>query len=66
METVPDEAAPGLRRLLATLKTDTDDPSADDTIRDRTDPDELVGTLLSVLWPEHLEIADALLHVPLR
>ncbi|MEV6621923.1 hypothetical protein AB0M83_06780 [Amycolatopsis sp. NPDC051106] len=50
--------APRLRDLLATLATgdDHDDKS-----------EELVGTILSVLWPAHLELADVMPHLhPVR
>jgi hypothetical protein len=66
METSSEEAAPRLRRLLASLKADNDNASVttdDVATRDSTERDELVGTLLSLLWPDHLELADALPHV---
>ncbi|MEW2507923.1 hypothetical protein AB0878_46420 [Amycolatopsis sp. NPDC047767] len=54
----PTMAAPRLRSLLASLAPGT---NADD------DSEELVGTILSELWPEHLDLADVLPHLrPVR
>ncbi|UJW28621.1 hypothetical protein L3Q67_25480 [Saccharothrix sp. AJ9571] len=51
-------AAPRLRALLASL-AEIGDPDED--------YEELVGTILSVLWPEHLELKEMLPHMhPLR
>jgi hypothetical protein len=59
MTTDPTEAIPRLRALLATLATGSDD--LDD------DHDELVGTLLSLLWPDHLRLTEVLPHIrPVR
>lgn len=59
MTTDPTEAIPRLRALLATLITGSDD--RDD------DHDELVGTLLSLLWPDHLRLTEVLPHIrPVR
>lgn len=59
MTTGPTEAIPRLRALLATLTTggaDRDD-----------DHDELVGTLLSLLWPGDLRLTEVLPHIrPIR
>ncbi|MGW4057796.1 NACHT domain-containing protein [Amycolatopsis sp. NPDC004747] len=58
MATNPTMAAPRLRNLLASLAAETD---ADN------DSEELVGTILSELWPDHLDLADVLPHLrPVR
>ncbi|MGH3874699.1 MAG: NACHT domain-containing protein [Pseudonocardiaceae bacterium] len=59
MATNPAEAIPRLRALLATLATGS--AARDD------DHDELVGTLLSLLWPDHLRLTEILPHIrPIR
>lgn len=59
LTTDPTEAIPRLRALLATLATGSGD--RDD------DHDELVGTLLSLLWPDHVRLAEVLPHIrPVR
>ncbi|WP_433261540.1 NACHT domain-containing protein [Actinosynnema sp. CS-041913] len=54
METAVTVAAPRLRALLGTLQDVSDD-------RDQ-EHDELVGVLLSLLWPEHADLAEVLPH----
>jgi hypothetical protein len=68
MRASPTIAAPRLRALLATLTPTAPsspgqgvEPAADQPEWDNIT--ELVGTLLQVLWPDHLQFTDALPHI---
>jgi hypothetical protein len=54
MEAAPEDAAPRLRELLRQLSAS---PSPDN------DQDELIGTLLSILWPDNLTLSEVLPHI---
>jgi hypothetical protein len=56
VDIAPDAVATALRELLARLVLDGEPDH-------HPDRDDLVGTLLSWLWPEHLQLADVLAHV---
>lgn len=67
MSASPAIAAPRLRTLLATLTPPDTNRSQEDESDGETaeweNTNELVGTLLQVLWPDHLSFADALPHI---
>ncbi|WP_216908590.1 hypothetical protein [Nocardia noduli] len=65
----PDSAVPRLRGLLQQLVITQVSAHAlpnDDDFDDLSGESELVGTLLSLLWPEHLSFDEAVVHVRVR